>query len=180
MGGKLDQREDGLRIVWMWICRLFVVICILAELVVFIAEIIIVFLYASEINYANTGLDNLKLKGLQEGDAQRVRKLPPFFVAATAFLKLWLVACYESQSFVGLSEGKNLIGEEDGINVQRYCLIAVSEKNIIFLELSLIGGLAATWIWHLQGFILLGSIVPGIAAQVFTYLGVDDDKYYEK
>lgn len=42
MGGKLDQREDGLRIVWMWICRLFVVICILAELVVFIAEIIIV------------------------------------------------------------------------------------------------------------------------------------------
>lgn len=42
MGGKLDQREDGLRIVWMWICRIFVVICILAELVVFIAEIIIV------------------------------------------------------------------------------------------------------------------------------------------
>lgn len=40
--GKLDQREDGMRIVWMWFCRIFVVICILAELVVFIAEIIVV------------------------------------------------------------------------------------------------------------------------------------------
>ncbi|KAJ9114203.1 hypothetical protein QFC20_001719 [Naganishia adeliensis] len=123
-----------------------------------------VFLYASEVNYANTSLDNLNLKGLQEGPAQRVRKLPPFFVAATAFLKLWLVACYETQSFVGLSEGKNLLGEEDGPNVQKFCLISDSCKGPIT-------GL---------GFILLGSIVPGIAAQVFTYLGMDDDKYYEK
>jgi hypothetical protein len=65
------------------------------------------------------------VKGLQEGDAQQKRGLPPFFIAATAFLKLWVVVCYETQSFVGLSDGKNLMGEQSGVNVNRYCLLSV-------------------------------------------------------
>lgn len=84
-----------------------------------------VFLYANEVNYANTAMNNLYVKGLQEGDAQKVRQLPPFFIAATAFLKLWIVACYESQSFVGLSNGRSILGEQTGADINRLCLISV-------------------------------------------------------
>ena len=84
-----------------------------------------VFLYASEVNYSNNALDNLYVKGIQEGDAQKVRKLPPFFIAATAFLKVWIVACYESQSFVGLSDGRSITGERTGADVNDFCLISV-------------------------------------------------------
>lgn len=84
-----------------------------------------VFLYASEVNYANTALDNLYVKGIQEGDAQKVRELPPFFIPATAFLKVWIVTCYESQSFVGLSDGRSFTGERTGADVNDFCLISV-------------------------------------------------------
>ena len=40
--GELDQRQDGLRKVWLWACRFFVLVSVAAELLVFVAQIIVV------------------------------------------------------------------------------------------------------------------------------------------
>lgn len=39
---KYDKPDDGLRRVWLYICKFFVFVSILAELLVFIAQIIVV------------------------------------------------------------------------------------------------------------------------------------------
>jgi ABC-type microcin C transport system permease subunit YejE len=39
---RLNERSDGLRRVWMWISRFFVFVSVAAEILVFIAQIIVV------------------------------------------------------------------------------------------------------------------------------------------
>lgn len=88
-------------------------------------------MFAKQKNRAKSGLDAFHLKGIQEGDAQRGdRQLPPFHIAATGFLKLWVVVCFEAQSFVGLADGKEENGGGSGPNVHRLCLLSVSTSIV--------------------------------------------------
>lgn len=112
------------------------------------------YLYKTNANRSNGILESMFLKGLQDGPAQRVNGIPPYFIIvskterptteracwfadprkkilciaqAAAFLKGYIVVAYESQSFVGVSAGSHdATGIGSGPDTNRYCLIVVS------------------------------------------------------
>lgn len=51
---KYDQPTDGLRRIWIYICKFFVLVSIIAELLVFIAQIIVVSEYLLCLPIADT------------------------------------------------------------------------------------------------------------------------------
>ncbi len=78
----------------------------------------------------------LHTKGIEYGESQFQSSIPPYYIIALGFLRLWLVVAYLSQSFYGIGYGGGEDGGGGGPDGRRFVLWMVSVTFIMKARVS--------------------------------------------